>query len=91
MRVGIYVSLEHGLGDDLGQRLQDLYELVRNARDAGFELLLAGQYVGRMGLMSLSLPLEERAYDGFLDALSAFVTSYRGLWRSPRSGALKTR
>ncbi len=44
------------------------------------ELLLAGQYVGRMGLMSLSLPLEEPAYDGFLDALSTFVTSYRGLW-----------
>jgi glutamate-1-semialdehyde 2,1-aminomutase len=44
------------------------------------ELLNAGFYVGRMGLMSLSLPLEERAYDAFLGALDGFVRTYAGLW-----------
>jgi glutamate-1-semialdehyde 2,1-aminomutase len=44
------------------------------------ELLNAGCYVGRMGLMSLSLPLEERAYDAFLAALEGFVQTYAGLW-----------
>jgi hypothetical protein len=33
-----------------------------------------------MGLMSLSLPLEERAYDTFLAALEGFVQTYAGLW-----------
>jgi len=44
------------------------------------ELLLAGYYVGRMGLMSLSLPLEQHAYEGFLAALEGFVETYAGLW-----------
>ena len=45
MRVGLYLSLEHAKDDDLGARLQDLYEVVRTARQAGFELLLAGQHL----------------------------------------------
>ncbi len=45
------------------------------------ELLPAGQYVKRMGLMSLSLPLEDSAYDGFLGALKTFVSSCRDRWR----------
>ena len=44
MRVGLYLSLEHGRGDDMAARLRDLFELVRTAREAGFELLLAGQH-----------------------------------------------
>ena len=44
MRVGLYLSLEHGRRDDMAARLRDLCELVRTARDAGFELLLAGQH-----------------------------------------------
>ena len=44
MRVGLYLALEHGRNDDLSARLQDLYEVVRTARQAGFELLLAGQH-----------------------------------------------
>jgi glutamate-1-semialdehyde 2,1-aminomutase len=44
------------------------------------ELLLSGYYVGRMGLMSLSLPLEEHAYEGFLTAISGFADTYAGLW-----------
>ena len=45
MRVGLYLSLEHAKDDDLGARLRDLYEVVRTARQAGFELLLAGQHL----------------------------------------------
>ena len=44
MRVGLYLSLEHGRSDDMAARLRDLFEVVRTARDAGFELLLAGQH-----------------------------------------------
>ena len=44
MRIGLYLSLEHGRRDDMAARLRDLCELVRTARDAGFELLLAGQH-----------------------------------------------
>lgn len=44
------------------------------------ELLLDGYYVGRMGLMSLSLPLAEPAYQGFLSALERFTDTYAGLW-----------
>ena len=44
MRVGLYLSLEHGRRDDMAARLRDLCEVVRTARDAGFELLLAGQH-----------------------------------------------
>lgn len=44
MRTGLYLSLEHGREDDMAARLRDLLELVRTAREAGFELLLAGQH-----------------------------------------------
>ena len=44
MRVGLYLSLEHARGDDMAARLRDLLEVVRTARDAGYELLLAGQH-----------------------------------------------
>ena len=44
MRTGLYLSLEHGRSDDMAARLRDLRELVRTAREAGFELLLAGQH-----------------------------------------------
>ena len=44
MRVGLYLSLEHGARDDMQARLRDLYEFVGTAREAGFELLLAGQH-----------------------------------------------
>ena len=44
MRVGFYLSLEHSRDDDIGARLKDLYEVVRTTRQAGFELLLAGQH-----------------------------------------------
>ena len=44
MRIGLYLSLEHGREDDMAARLRDLCEVVRTARDAGFELLLAGQH-----------------------------------------------
>ena len=44
MRTGLYLSLEHGRSDDMAARLRDLFELVRTAREAGFELLLAGQH-----------------------------------------------
>ncbi len=44
------------------------------------ELLHAGCYVGRMGLISLSLPLEEPAYGRFLGALESFTQTYAGLW-----------
>lgn len=44
MRTGLYLSLEHGREDDMAARLWDLLELVRTAREAGFELLLAGQH-----------------------------------------------
>ena len=44
MRTGLYLSLEHGREDDMAARLRDLCEIVRTARDAGFELLLAGQH-----------------------------------------------
>ena len=44
MRTGLYLSLEHGREDDMAARLRDLLEVVRTAREAGFELLLAGQH-----------------------------------------------
>ena len=44
MRTGLYLSLEHGRDDDMAARLRDLCEFVRTAREAGFELLLAGQH-----------------------------------------------
>ncbi len=44
------------------------------------ELLLAGFYVGRMGLMSLSLPMEEPAYERFLSTMDSFTATYHGLW-----------
>ena len=44
MRTGLYLSLEHGREDDIAARLRDLCEVVCTARDAGFELLLAGQH-----------------------------------------------
>jgi len=45
MRIGLYLSLEHAQDDDLGARLRDLYEVVRTTRQAGFDLLLAGQHL----------------------------------------------
>ena len=60
---------------------RDVMNIDQNAKALlQMELLLAGQYVGRMGLMSLSLPLEEAAYGRFLAALEHFASSYRGLW-----------
>lgn len=61
---------------------RDLVHIDADAKSLlQIELLNAGFYVGRMGLMSLSLPLEERAYDAFLGALEGFVQTHAGLWQ----------
>jgi len=45
VRVGLFLSLEHALDDDLRQRFADLTEFVRVASQAGFDFLHAGQHV----------------------------------------------
>ena len=45
MRVGLFLSLEHALHDDIQTRFGDLLEFVRLARDAGFDFVHAGQHV----------------------------------------------
>ena len=45
MRVGLFLSLEHNLEDDIKTRFEDLLEFVRLARDAGFDYVHAGQHL----------------------------------------------
>ena len=45
MRVGLFLSLEHALDDDIKARFDDLLEFVRLARDAEFDFVHAGQHL----------------------------------------------
>ncbi len=45
MRVGLFLSVEHALEDDLQARLSDLMEFVRTARTAGFDFVHIGQHL----------------------------------------------
>ena len=45
MRVGLFLSLEHSLQDNIKTRFDDLLEFVRLARDAGFDFVHAGQHL----------------------------------------------
>ena len=45
MRVGLFVSLEHALADNIHDRFRDTLEFAALARDAGFDFLHAGQHL----------------------------------------------
>ena len=45
MRIGLFLSLEHALDDDISARFKELLEFVSFARDAGFDFVHAGQHL----------------------------------------------
>jgi len=45
MRVGLFLSLEHALGDDISRRFSDLLEFTAAAREARFDFVHAGQHL----------------------------------------------
>ena len=61
MKIGFFVNSQHPPEESLPKKIQDSVELVRAARDAGFDLICAGQhYLSHPFQMSTTFPLLAR-------------------------------
>ena len=61
MKVGYFINAQYPAEESMAQKIQDSVELVRAVRDAGFDLICAGQhYLSDPFQMSATLPLLAR-------------------------------
>ena len=61
MKVGFFINAQYLPGESMPQKIQDSVELVRAVRDAGFDMICAGQhYLSAPFQMSATLPLLAR-------------------------------
>ena len=61
MKVGFFINSQYPPGESMPQKIEDSAELVRAARDAGFDLICAGQhYLSDPFQMSATFPLLAR-------------------------------
>ena len=61
MKIGFFINAQYPPGESMPQKIQESVELVRAARDAGFDMICAGQhYLSDPFQMSATLPLLAR-------------------------------
>ena len=61
MKIGYFINGQYPANESMPQKIQDSVELVRAARDAGFDLICAGQhYLSDPFQMSATIPLLAR-------------------------------
>ena len=61
MKVGYFINAQYPANESMPQKIQDSVELVRAVRDAGFDLICAGQhYLSDPFQMSATIPLLTR-------------------------------
>lgn len=61
MKVGFFINAQHPLEESMAQKIRDSVELVAAAREAGFDLICAGQhYLSDPYQMSATIPLLAR-------------------------------